>query len=55
MELKHPNPGTQSGVVTVSIGIATIDSGPLDIEFLLSEADEALYRAKANGRNKVEA
>jgi diguanylate cyclase (GGDEF)-like protein len=55
MELNHPNPGTASGVVTVSMGLATAEEGPLQIEFLLREADEALYRAKANGRNKVEA
>ncbi len=55
MELNHPNPGTASGVVTISMGLATVEHGPLDIESLLREADEALYRAKANGRNKVEA
>ncbi len=55
MELNHPNPGTASGVVTISMGLATVEHGPLDIESLLREADKALYRAKANGRNKVEA
>jgi diguanylate cyclase (GGDEF)-like protein len=40
---------------TVSIGIATAPHGIGDGNVLLSRADEALYRAKANGRNRVEA
>jgi diguanylate cyclase (GGDEF)-like protein len=38
---------------TVSIGIATAPA-PVDIDALLASADLALYRAKANGRNRVE-
>lgn len=37
---------------TVSIGVAAYDGHP-DYQFLLSEADEALYQAKEKGRNRV--
>ncbi|WP_280154808.1 diguanylate cyclase [Piscinibacter sp. XHJ-5] len=40
--------------VTVSIGIAVFDPLHDDIDSLLHRADTALYRAKANGRNRVE-
>jgi diguanylate cyclase (GGDEF)-like protein len=39
---------------TVSIGLAVATRGDEDAEMLLSRADEALYLAKANGRNRVE-
>jgi diguanylate cyclase (GGDEF)-like protein len=43
------------GVVTVSIGVASIvpdeNNAP---QFLFEESDRALYRAKLNGRNRVE-
>jgi diguanylate cyclase (GGDEF)-like protein len=42
-------------VVTVSIGIAsTSEDGFVEVEELLSRADQALYRAKEKGRNRVE-
>src|SRR4029079_2236286 len=43
---------------TVSVGIATFDpaySIDCDLEQLLRAADDALYRAKASGRNQVQA
>jgi diguanylate cyclase (GGDEF)-like protein len=43
---------------TVSVGIATFDpnrSDRADIESLARAADQALYQAKAAGRNRVEA
>ncbi|MHB0775938.1 sensor domain-containing diguanylate cyclase [Halomonas sp. WWR20] len=49
--LKQPN-----GIspVTLSVGIATAAGPPMELEALIQAADEALYRAKANGRNRVE-
>ena len=40
-------------LVTVSIGVTTCKEG-WDFESLFRAADEAVYRAKANGRNRVE-
>jgi len=40
--------------VTVSIGVATSGKKAFDPESVLKAADKALYRAKANGRNRVE-
>jgi len=39
--------------VTVSIGVAVADSHVTDPTALLAHADEALYRAKREGRNRV--
>jgi len=40
--------------VTVSIGVATSEEEDSDSDLVLQAADKALYRAKANGRNRVE-
>ncbi len=40
---------------TVSAGIAAIDEGEsVDLDTLIKRADQALYAAKANGRNRIE-
>lgn len=41
--------------VTVSIGVATMDDSIDDIRQLLERADEALYKAKRSGKNRVAA
>lgn len=42
------------GRATVSIGVASLQPQDTDIASTLKRADEALYRAKQNGRNRVE-
>ncbi len=39
--------------VTVSIGVAYFDQDTRDSRALINQADEALYRAKSEGRNRV--
>jgi len=41
--------------VTISLGVVSCQHGMMDKEGLIHLADEALYRAKQNGRNRVEA
>jgi diguanylate cyclase (GGDEF)-like protein len=43
-----------SVATTVSAGIVASETPGNDIELLLDRADEALYLAKANGRNRIE-
>jgi diguanylate cyclase (GGDEF)-like protein len=40
--------------ITVSIGVAIVVQEHADKDALLHDADEALYRAKEGGRNRVE-
>ncbi len=42
------------GFLSVSIGIVSTDRAGYDLSHLLSQADQALYLAKAQGRNRVQ-
>ncbi len=53
---QHPFPGRETqplGIVSVSMGVAHYPDDGDDLDHLLHAADEALYRAKAAGRNKI--
>jgi diguanylate cyclase (GGDEF)-like protein len=50
-----PGSGEELFGASVSIGVASVSAGEeTDVETLLTRADEALYVAKARGRNRVE-
>lgn len=49
----RPNPNGELSV-TVSIGVAEPTSRLREVEEVIQAADKALYRAKQNGRNRVE-
>ena len=51
MRIRHL--GQELPAVTVSIGVATFPQHGRDSEDLLQRADQALYRAKREGRNRV--
>jgi len=54
-EASFPNENAQpDGDVTVSIGVATFSPSVSTLTDLIREADNALYRAKKVGRNRVE-
>ena len=41
--------------VTISLGVSTYYAGEISYKTLIEDTDKALYRAKRNGRNRVEA
>ena len=55
IEGNHFNGLPEAGALTVSIGVTTLVEGAqADMDVLIKMADEALYKAKVNGRNRVE-
>lgn len=49
-----PHGDSPSGIVTISVGLAQFDPGTMsDFNALLHEADQALYRAKSQGRDRI--
>lgn len=52
LSMRHP--ASRLGIVTVSMGVATAGPNNPDHEALIEYADQALYRAKELGRNRVE-
>jgi diguanylate cyclase (GGDEF)-like protein len=48
------NDGTTTLKVTISLGVAALRGEDSSVNDLIRRADEALYRAKKNGRNRVE-
>ena len=54
VELERHTGGATEISVTASIGVASNSADHADAEALVKAADAALYRAKQNGRNRVE-
>jgi diguanylate cyclase (GGDEF)-like protein/PAS domain S-box-containing protein len=55
LDLAIEHDESPAGVVTISAGVASVAPGAFDssLAALVADADRALYRAKANGRNAI--
>jgi diguanylate cyclase (GGDEF)-like protein len=54
LELAIPHPGTASGLVTLSMGIASHKIADAEsLSLLIKDADDALYTAKRGGRDRI--
>ncbi len=55
LQMNVAHQGSPIGKISMSIGIECVESpDPNDSKKILNQADKALYKAKANGRNRVE-
>ncbi len=52
-ELRRGSDGVRLGKITISLGVSVARAGD-DPEMIVERADKALYKAKENGRNRVE-
>jgi diguanylate cyclase (GGDEF)-like protein len=53
-DAKMPHEASTFGRVTISVGVASVAPGLTDMpDMLMTRADEALYKAKQDGRNQV--
>ena len=52
-DLTRKNTKENFGSITVSIGVAQFRTGKDEAEDVIVRADEALYRSKKGGRNRV--
>ncbi|MDX1975372.1 MAG: GGDEF domain-containing protein, partial [Rickettsiales bacterium] len=52
-ELKRKDTGETFGTITVSMGVASFHPTSDTLPTLVKRADDALYKAKHNGRNQV--
>jgi two-component system cell cycle response regulator len=55
--VRYASPAGQTIEISIraSVGVSSLDDGMYDAALLVAAADEALYRAKSTGRNRVEA
>jgi diguanylate cyclase (GGDEF)-like protein len=53
LNIEHDH-SKNSGKLTISLGVSTADPERMFPDTLIKKADDALYRAKKNGRNRVE-
>jgi len=51
--LRISHTGNSSGVLTISLGVAVTDPPIITGEMLIEAADQMLYRAKRNGRDRI--
>lgn len=51
--MKKPVEGARGLTVTASFGVACFTSGESNMDYILKQADDALYEAKNQGRNRV--